>query len=79
MGFKKTFRIVKNNLSEEAANSFHPLKYRIEQRFTFIPFVHFWDAPLFAPPHSFETAGEAVKYICDNCKNARVIIDECDE
>lgn len=70
----KTFRIVKNDLSEEALNAFHPLRYRIEQRNTILLFIHWWSTPTFAPPHNFETIKEASDYIREYYPNAIIYI-----
>lgn len=70
---RKKFRIVKNDL--HAPEAFHPLWYRVEQRYTLLFFIHWWDTPSFAPPHLFETDNEAAKTIKDKYPNA--IIYDC--
>lgn len=60
---RKVFRISKNELSEAGKQAFHPLWYRIEQRYTFLFFIHWWGTPTFAPPHYFEKANDAYNYI----------------
>lgn len=62
---KKTFRIVRNKLSEEAEKSFHPYRYRIEVRHTIFFFVHWWSTPTFAPPHLFEKLDDAINKIVE--------------
>lgn len=69
---RKVFRIIKNELSEEGAKSFHPLWYRIEQRHTFLFFIHFWSSPEFAPPHLFENDCDAMRQIKERYPNAIV-------
>jgi hypothetical protein len=68
--FKKHFRIVRNNLSKEAEKSYHPLRYRIEERYTIFFFIHWWSTPTFAPPHNHETYTDAYQYIKDMCSDA---------
>ncbi len=65
----KKFRIVRNELSKEGENAFHPLRYRIEQRHTILFFFHWWTSPEFAPPHNFETPDEAFNKITEECGN----------
>ena len=60
---KKIFRIVKNNLSKEAEESFYPYRYRIEVRHTILFFIHWWSAPEFEPPHNFEHTSDAYNCI----------------
>ena len=67
---RKKFRIVWNELSKEGLKAFHPLRYRIEQRYTLLFFIHWWDAPMFAPPHNFEFVRDAVKHIKEHFPNA---------
>ena len=69
---RKKFRIVKNELSEEGLKAFHPPRYRIEQRHTFLFFIHWWGTPSFEPPHLFENDCYAMKYITKHYPNAIV-------
>lgn len=69
---KKVFRIVRNNLSKEAEESFHPYRYRIEVRHTILFFIHWWSAPEFEPPHNFEHTSEAYNCIKEHCPNSIV-------
>jgi len=54
--FKKKYRIIK-------LDTYHPLEYKIEERYTFLFFIHWWDSPQFAPPHLFRTYQEAYDFI----------------
>lgn len=69
---RKKFRIVKNELSEEGLKAFHPLRYRIEQRYTLLFFIHWWGTPTFEPPHNFEHDYDALKHIKEHYPNAIV-------
>ena len=73
--FRKHFRIIKNELSEEGAKAFHPLWYRIEQRYTILFFIHWWSAPTFAPPHLHNSYVDAYDYIKEQCPNAIIESD----
>ena len=44
------------------------LRYKLEQRFTILPFVHFWGSPFFAPPHLFTTEDDAYNYLSEMAK-----------
>ena len=66
----KRFRIVRNNLSEEAENAYHPLRWRIEQRHTILFFIHWWSTPDFEPPHNFEYSFQASSAIMEHCPKA---------
>lgn len=70
----KTFRISKNQLSKAGEETFHPMRCRIEQRYSLFYFIKWWGTPSFAPPHYFENDNEAAKAIWDKYPNA-VIID----
>ena len=72
----KEFRIVKNDLSEEAKKAFQPLYYRIEQRYTLLFFFHWWGTPEFEPPHNFYNDCDAMKHIKEHYPNA-VVYDYC--
>lgn len=62
----KKFRIVRNELSKEGENAFHPLRYRIEQRHCILfGLISWWISPEFAPPHNFETPDEAFNKIIE--------------
>lgn len=76
MVMRKIFRIVRNELSKEGEQAYHPLRYRIEQRRTILCFIHWWSTPLFAPPHLFEFPDEAVEKIKEECGNNINIIME---
>lgn len=65
--FKKIFRITK-------VRGAVYYRYEVEQRRTILFFIHFWSSPEFAPPHWFDNAEEAAKYILEECPNA-VILD----
>lgn len=65
---RKKFRIVRNDW--HCPESFHPLLYRIEQRYTLLFFIHWWGIPTFAPPHLFESPNSAAKAIKDKYPNA---------
>lgn len=69
---RKVFRIIKNELSEEGAKASHPLRYKIEKRYTLMFFIHWWGTPSFPPPHLFENDCAAMKYIMEHCPNAIV-------
>ena len=66
----KLFRIVRNNLSKEGAKAFHPLRYRIEQRYTLLFIIHWWGTPVFEPPHNFEDISGAMNHILKHYPNA---------
>lgn len=70
---KKKFRIIKNELSEEGAKAYHPLWYKIEERYTLFFFIHWWGTPSFAPPHLHETYEKAYQYLKEQRKNAIII------
>lgn len=70
---RKKFRIVNNEI--HCPEAFHPLWYRIEQRYTVLFFIHWWGTPWFEPPHNFEKVNDAVKHIKEHCSNA--IIYDC--
>ena len=67
---RKKFRIVKNDLV--CPEAFHPLWYRIEQRYTILFFIHWWNSPEFEPPHLFENDCDAMKHIKEHYPNAIV-------
>ena len=67
---KKIFRILKNDLA--CPEAFHPLWFRIEQRYTLLFFFHWWGTPTFEPPHNFEHDYDALKYIKEHCPNSIV-------
>ena len=69
---RKVFRIIKNELSEDGTKDFHPLLYRIEQRYTLLFFFHWWDAPSFEPSHLFENDCNAMKHIMEHYPHAIV-------
>ena len=66
---RKTFRIVNNDWHTDCH---HPLLYKIEQRYTFLFFIHWWGTPEFAPPHCFEKLSDAIRYIKEQDSNALV-------
>ena len=74
---RKTFRIVRNNLSEEVENAYHPLRYRVEQKYSLL-FFYLWGSPDFSPPHNFTNYLDAIKTIWDKYPSA-VIVDTFDE
>ena len=74
---RKTFRIVRNNLSEEGEKAYHPLRYRVEQKYSLL-FLHFWGTPQFPPGHNFTTYLNAKRAIWDIYPNA-IIIDTFEE
>lgn len=39
------------------------LPYKIEERYTILCFIHWWNSPSFAPPHRFEGYGDAIDYL----------------
>lgn len=51
----KRFRIVMNS------SPFLP--WTIEERYTMLFFIHWWDTPSFMPPHYFETMEDAIAYL----------------
>ena len=65
--FKKVFRIFNNG------NQFG-LNYQIQVRRTILCFIHYWVAPDFAPPHSFDTIDEAKNCIYEECPDAVIYI-----
>ena len=67
---EKVFRIIKNDWS--CPEAFHPLWFRIEQRYTLFFFFHWWGTPTFAPPHNFEHIYDALKHIKDYYPSAFV-------
>lgn len=48
-------------------------KWRIEQRHTILFFIHWWDTPLFEPPHYFERYIDACGAIFGHYKDAEII------
>ena len=60
---RKVFRIIKNKLSEEGEKAPHALRYKIEQRYTLLFFIHWWGTPSFEPEHLFENDCDAMKKI----------------
>ena len=69
---RKVFRIIKNELSKEGEKAFHALRYKIEQRYTLLFFIHWWGTPSFEPPHLFENDCDAMKFIKKHYPNAIV-------
>lgn len=69
---KKIFRIVRNNLSDEAEKSYYPLRYRIEVRHTILFCFHWWSTPEFEPPHNFVNDQDAYNCIKEHCPNSVV-------
>lgn len=67
---RKKFRIINNEV--HCPEAFHPLWYRIEQRYTVLFFIHWWGTPCFEPPHNFEKVNDAVKHIKEHYPNAIV-------
>ena len=65
---KKKFRIISNEI--HCPEAFHPLWYRIEQRYTILFFIHWWSTPEFEPPHNFEFICEAIRHIKEHFPNA---------
>lgn len=69
---RKVFRIIKNKLSEEGEKAPYALRYKIEQRYTLLFFVHWWGTPSFEPEHMFENDCDAMKKIMKHYPNAIV-------
>lgn len=65
---RKKFRIVNNEI--HCPEAFHPLWFRIKQRYTIFFFIHWWGTPEFEPPHLFESPNSAAKAIKDKYPNA---------
>ena len=70
----KKYRIVENDLV--CKDAFHPLRWRIEERYTLLFFIHWWNTPSFAPPHNFEFYNDAVKYILEQKPNAVILMNQ---
>lgn len=75
---RKVFRIIKNKLSEEGEKAPHALRYKIEQRYTLLFFIHWWGTPSFEPEHMFENDCDAMKKIMKHYPNA-IVYDYCSE
>ena len=71
----KRFRITRNELSREGEQDSSPLLYRIEQRCTILFFIHWWDAPIFEPPHNFRSVSEAFMAITSHYPDAVISYD----
>lgn len=71
---RKEFRI-SNNYS--ACRGFHPLWFKIEQKYTLLFFFHWWGTPTFDPPHSFRYYDDALKCIKEHYPNAIVYDNKC--
>lgn len=74
----KVFRIVKI-VGRANKNSPYVIRYKIEQRFTFLSFIHWWGSPKFAPPHLFVTANKAFTHIICKVPDAVVYDDNLRE
>ena len=68
----KHFRINKIDVSKLNENNPYVLRYRIEQRHTFMFFFHYWSSPMFAPPHMFHSVTQAICAITEKYPNANI-------
>ena len=61
----KRYRIVRTG--------FEFYQWKIEERYTLFFFLHWWNAPSFAPPHLFEKYDDAIDKIIEEVgKDARI-------
>ena len=65
---RKKFRIRKIDVSDTNKDNPYVFRFKLEQKITLLPFVHFWDSPFFAPPHLFTTEDDAYNYLSEMAK-----------
>ncbi|MBQ8713077.1 MAG: hypothetical protein IJ551_09720 [Prevotella sp.] len=53
----KRYRIVRTD------SQIYP--WKIEERYTLLFFLHWWNTPAFAPPHRFEKTGDAMRKVIE--------------
>ena len=68
----KHFRINKIDIGKPNENNPYVLRYKIEQRHTFMFFFHYWSSPEFAPPHMFQTVAQAIYTIIEKYSNVDI-------
>lgn len=69
---RKLFRVIKMDVSKELEENPLVLRYKIEQRYTILFFIHWWGTPSFAPPHAFATEREAELCVWHKYPNAGI-------
>lgn len=57
----KRYRIVRTG--------YQTLPWKIEERYTLMFFLHWWNTPTFAPPHRFEKMDDAMNKVIEEVGN----------